>query len=250
MAHQITSLTPDKRRITKDIISIKCRCTNNEIRYSKKEKHSLILLGSFFLSVLQWHLRSRRMQRGLWGLHQGRLLFYTIPIPPIVSPLHRLSNLWDGIETQGRNYSGGLWCRSRKEKRGGGRWPRGRVSPGERETCPSFFSFGSITGRDNKALSLSLWYYLPFVQEDSSTTTSSSLIPTARAHTHTVVGGRRKSFFSRGSCSASFGLQSTNPATCYLIGNPLPTKERGYLLLLLILHVIHHVTSFLLQKKT
>jgi hypothetical protein len=41
VAHQITSLTPDKRRITKDINSIKnIDVTNNEIGYSKKKKNT------------------------------------------------------------------------------------------------------------------------------------------------------------------------------------------------------------------
>jgi hypothetical protein len=189
------------------------------------------------------------MQRGFWRLHQGRLLYYTNPSYGLPTP-HSPSNLSDGIETQGRNCSGGLWCRSRK--RGEEVAPEGGSLPEREKRFPLFLSlFGSITGRDNKALSLS-----------GTTSLSSRRIrrrrrrrrwspQRARAPHIVVGGGRRKSlflFFS-GSCPASFGLQSTNPATCYLIGNP-PSKERERLLTTITTRTtttcIHCVTSFLL----
>jgi hypothetical protein len=139
--------------------------------------------------------------------------------------------------------------------RGGRRWPP-RAGLSRRERNVSLFSFfflslfGSITGRDNKALFLS-----------GTTSLSSRRIrrrrrrrrwsPQRARAPHIVVRGEKKSlflFFSS-SCPASFGLQSTNPATCYLIGNP-PSKERERLLTTITTRTtttcIHCVTSFLL----
>lgn len=133
------------------------------------------------------------MQRGFWRLHQGRLLYYTNPSYGLPTP-HSPSNLSDGIETQGRNCSGGLWCRSRK--RGEEVAPEGGSLPEREKRFPLFLSlFGSITGRDNKALSLS-----------GTTSLSSRRIrrrrrrrrwsPQRARAPHIVVGGEKKKFVS------------------------------------------------------
>jgi hypothetical protein len=122
---------------------------------------------------------------------------YTIPIPPMVCPPHTAHPTFP-MESKHR---GGIAVADSgaAHARGGGEEvaPEGGSLPEREKRFPLFLSlFGSITGRDNKALSLR--HYLPFVQEDSTTTTSSSLIPTARARTsHRRRGGEEKvCFFS------------------------------------------------------
>jgi hypothetical protein len=147
---------------------------------------------------------------------------YSLPTPQTIQPLGWNRNT--GEELQWRTL-----VPLTQGKEGGEVAPRAGLSRRERNVSLFFFSFGSITGRDNKALSLSLWFYLPFVQEDLSTTTSSSLIPTARAHTHTVVGGRRKSFFFQGSVLRLFRPPVNQSGDLLLNWKPPPHQRERLL---------------------